>query len=77
MELIGPVLTLMLPSIAYILMRIGLAVLLLHPESTIAEKLFGDLIQPVLRKYESEIDQNIENAIEKGKEGLKKGQNYV
>lgn len=77
LELISPGLTLLLPSVAYILVRIGFTVLLLHPESPVAERLFNDFIQPFLVRHEKEIDNNIKNAIEKGKEGLQKGKNYV
>ena len=77
MELISPALTLLLPSVAYILVRIGIAVALLHPESPAAEKLFEGGIKPLLARHEGEIDQNIKNALEKGKEGLKKGANYI
>ena len=77
MELVSPALTLLLPSVAYILVRIGAAVALLHPESPLAEKLFEGGIKPFLTKHEGEIDHNIKNALEKGKEGLKKGADYI
>ena len=67
MELISPFLTLVLPSTIYILLRVGLAVGLLHPESKIAVKLFSEYIKPILDKYEKDIDRNIDKAIKKGK----------
>ncbi len=49
----------LLPSLIYILIRIGTAVALLHPSSTIAERIYDDLIGPFLKKYEKKIDNNI------------------
>ena len=77
LELISPALTFLLPSVPYILIRIGIAVALLHPESHLAEKLFEGGIKPLLTKHEGEIDKNIKNALERGKEGLKKGADYI
>lgn len=57
----------LLPSFLYIVLRIGTTVALLHPDSTMAEKVFKDLINPFLQKYEKDIDENIENAVEKGR----------
>lgn len=59
LELFSPLLAMLLPSLIYILIRIGTAVALLHPSSTIAERIYDDLIGPFLKKYEKKIDNNI------------------
>jgi hypothetical protein len=41
----------LLPSTIYILIRIGIAGVLLHPESSVAEKVYKDLVGPFLKEY--------------------------
>jgi len=61
-EVISPLMTLLLPSTLYILLRIAITFALLHPESPLANKLYDSIISPFFIKYEDEIDDNIETA---------------
>ena len=67
LELVGPGLQLIMPSVGYILLRVGFAAALLHPESTLALQLYDKGIAPFLQKHQKEIDENIKKAVEKGK----------
>lgn len=57
----------LLPSSIYIALRICITLALLHPESPIADKVYEKGIEPILLKYESEIDKNIDIAMRKGR----------
>jgi hypothetical protein len=77
MELVSPLLILLLPSAIYIVIRIAIAVLLLHPESPAAEQVYERVLEPLLTRYETDIDKNIDEAMRQGREGLKKGGDYL
>ena len=51
MELISPLFIFLLPSAIYITLRIAITVLLLHPESPAAEKVYEYVIDPFLKSY--------------------------
>ena len=51
LEVIAPLLTKMLPSLVYILLRIGIAVGLLHPESSVAGQIYDKILHPFLEKF--------------------------
>jgi receptor expression-enhancing protein 5/6 len=65
-ELFSPLLSYLLPSMIYIILRIAVALAVLHPESLAAEKFFSGVVQPFVLQYENDIDKNIDIAYEKG-----------
>ena len=51
MELFSPLLIMALPSTIYIIIRIAITVILLHPESPAAEKVYEQVLEPFLKRY--------------------------
>ena len=76
-ETLALLLVYLIPSTLYVLMRVGTTVALLHPESALAEKVYEAMVLPLLKKYEDDIDKNIDNALEQGKKGLRKGKEIL
>lgn len=76
-EVISPLLSLLLTSLLYILLRVGVAVALLHPESSLGNQLFNNYIGPFLNQHESAIDKNIKNVVTEGKGLFKKGKDML
>lgn len=58
-EVISPLFFLLISSTLYVLLRIAIAVALLHPESSLGNKIYDDFISPFFSKYEENIDENI------------------
>lgn len=58
----------------YMLLRVGVTVILLHPSINLTVQIYSKFVHPFFKKYESKIDNNIENAYEKGK---KKGEDIL
>lgn len=52
LEVIGPILAFIMPATLYVIVRIGIAVAIIHPESSIGLKIYDDLIGPFLEKHE-------------------------
>lgn len=58
-ELVSPVLSLVLSSLLYVFLRIGLTVALLHPSLNMTVKIYREYVEPELKKWENSIDAHI------------------
>lgn len=66
-ELFTPFLRLFFNNFFYMIFRMVVTLVLLHPITNLSVKFYNNLVRPFLLKYEKDIDSNIENLAKEGK----------
>lgn len=80
-EVFTPFLRIVFSKFFYMLVRITITIVLLHPMSDLSLKIYNTVVRPFLAKHESTIDENLEKFAEEGKkkiiEGVKEGLDHM
>ena len=66
-ELFTPLLRLFFNRFFYMVFRMAVTLLLLHPLSDLSLKFYNNLLRPFLLKHEKDIDNEVETMAEAGK----------
>ncbi len=48
--------SLILPTTLYVILRVGITLALLHPSLNLTIKIYHELVEPIVNKYENKID---------------------
>lgn len=77
LEVLAPLLMFVLSSTLYVLLRVGIAAAIIHPESTLGLKLYDGFVAPLMEGQEMQMENDISNVMKKGKNYIEKGKEFV